>query len=96
MPVRQLRRLPSSTTHAADAPPFPISSSPGVQGCYSYNRPTSGGGGSALSSGEVCRGRVIRPFGYPGLLIGLALNSLLLGQEQPRQPFECLAAVLDL
>ena len=29
---------------AAGAPPLPISSSPGLQGCYSYNRPTSGGG----------------------------------------------------
>jgi hypothetical protein len=31
----------------ADAPTLPISSRPGVQGCYSYNRPASGGGGSA-------------------------------------------------
>ena len=32
----------------------------------------------------------------PARVIGLVFNSLLRGQERTRQPFECLAAVLDL
>ena len=51
---------------------------------------------SPKSNGKTVAAASMRPTSHPGQKIGLAFNSLLRGQEQTRQPFECLAAVLDL